>query len=91
MDPFYQILIAFYPIRKCRSEIRLPVLCSLGLCSTRILNPVLNKKILDWSEFKVLADNIINVTQKNKFVFGWVENSLGKGEHAGYPHVHLFP
>ena len=30
-------------------------------------------------------------TQKLKFVFGWVESILGKGENAGYQHFLLFP
>ena len=33
----------------------------------------------------------INLTQKLKFVFGMVENILGKGENAGNQHFLLFP
>ena len=33
---------------------------------------------LDWSKFKELADDKINVTEKLKFVLGRVENIVGK-------------
>ena len=33
----------------------------------------------------------INVTQNLKFVFGRVENIVGKGENASYQHFLLFP
>ena len=33
----------------------------------------------------------INVTQTMKFVFGRVENIVGKGENAGNQHFLLFP
>ena len=39
--------------------------------------------ILDWSKLKAYADDKINVTEKLKFVFGRVENAVGKGENAG--------
>ena len=50
-----------------------------------------NDKILDWSKFKVFADDKINVTEISKFVLGMVENIVGKGENAGYQHFLLFP
>ena len=45
--------------------------------------PLPNDKFLDWSNLKTFADDEINVTEKMKFVFGQVENLLGKGENAG--------
>ena len=48
-------------------------------------------KFSEESKFKELADVKINLTQKFKFVFEWVENILGKGENAGYQHFLLFP
>ena len=54
-------------------------------------NSLPNDKPLDWSEFKALADNKINVTQNLKSVLGEVENILGKGESAGYQHFLLYP
>ena len=50
-----------------------------------------NDKILDWFKLKTFVDNKINVTEKLKFVFGRVENIVGKGENAGYQHFLLFP
>ena len=47
-------------------------------------------KILDWSKLKAFADEKINETEKMKFVFGRVENIVGKGENAGYQHFLLF-
>ena len=46
---------------------------------------------MDWSKFKASADDKIIVTQKFNFVFGRVENIVGKGENAGYQHFLLFP
>ena len=38
-------------------------------------------KILDWSYLKVIADNI-KISEKLKFVLGWVENIIGNGENT---------
>ena len=54
-------------------------------------NPFANDKILDWSKFKALADNKINLNQILKFDMGRVENMAGKGENAGFKHFLLFP
>ena len=54
-------------------------------------NSLPNDKILDWSKFKSLADDKINVTQNLKFVLGRIENILGKEENAGYQYFLLFP
>ena len=54
-------------------------------------NPLLNDKILDRSKFKAFADDKINMTQKSNFLFGMVENIVGKGENAGNRHFLLFP
>ena len=48
-----------------------------------------NDKILDWSKLKAFADNKINETEKLKFVLGVAENTVGKGENAGYQHFLL--
>ena len=40
---------------------------------------------------KSFMDNKIHVAEKSKFVFGQVENIVGKGENAGYQHFLLFP
>ena len=41
-------------------------------------------KFLDCWKFKAIADDKINVTKKQKFLLGWVENVVGKGEDADY-------
>ena len=71
------------------------VLCGNGLTSHQSetvnnFNSLSNDKLLDWSKLKSLMDNKINVTEKSKFVFGQVENIMGKGENAGYQHFLLF-
>ena len=55
------------------------------------LNSLPNKKILDWSKLKEFADNKINVIERLKYVSGWVENLVEKGENAGLHHFLLFP
>ena len=55
-----------------------------------LFNPLPNDKILDWSKFKELADDKINVTEKVKLVLGRVENIVGKAENAGYQQFVLF-
>ena len=54
-------------------------------------NSLPNDKILDRSKFKTFADNKIHVTENFKFVLGRVENTVGKGEIAGYQHFLLSP
>ena len=56
-----------------------------------IINSLSHDKILDQSRFKAFADEKMNVTKKLKFLFGSVENIVGKGENAGYQHFLLFP
>ena len=49
--------------------------------------------ILDSSKLKALADDKRNAYQKYKFSFNKEENSVGKGENAGYQiesmHLHM--
>ena len=53
-------------------------------------NHLPNKKFFDWSTLKAFADNKINLTQKQKFFLGLVENIVGKRENAGYQHFLFF-
>ena len=55
-----------------------------------LFNTLPYDKILDYSKLKTLAEDKINVTQKLRFVTGWVENIVGKGENAGNQHFLLF-
>ena len=47
--------------------------------------------IFDLLKLKAFADDKINVIHTLKFVFGRVEDIVGKGENAGYQHFFLFP
>ena len=44
------------------------------------IKSLLNDKILDWSKFKVFAEDILNVARIMISVSNWVENIVGKGE-----------
>ena len=48
------------------------------------LSSLPNNRILGWSKLKAFADNKLNATEKLKFVLGWVENIVGKGENVGF-------
>ena len=50
-----------------------------------MLNSLPNDKILDQSRLKAFADDTIKVTQKLKFVLGWVENIVGKRRKCWLP------
>ena len=58
--------------------------------SANAFNPLPNDNFFSWSESNELADDKINVTEKLKFVSGRVENTVRKGENAGYQHFLLF-
>ena len=53
----------------------------------RLVNPLLNNKIVDWSNLKASADNKSYVTKKVKFVLERVDNIMGKGGNAGNHNV----
>ena len=48
-------------------------------------------KILDVMKFKAFADDKIDVAEMMTSIFDSVENTVGKGENAGYQHFLLFP
>ena len=64
---------------------------SLSLCCVVKANSLPNNKILDLSKLKAFADDSLNVYQNLKFASRRVENTVGKGENAGYQHFLLFP
>ena len=43
------------------------------------------------TELKAFADDNLNVAKMAIYLFIWVENTVGKGENAGYQHFLLFP
>ena len=53
-------------------------------------NSLPKDKFSDWSKFKLLSDDKINVNQMQNFFLGLVQNIVGKGENAGYQHFLLF-
>ena len=57
----------------------------------KFINPLQNNKILDVTKLKAFADNKLNMTKTMISLFERVENSVGKGENAGYQHFLLFP
>ena len=50
----------------------------------KILNPLPDDKISDWSKLKQIADNILKCIQNEKYVPYWVEKIVRKGEIACY-------
>ena len=57
-----------------------------------LLKTVLNtiQSISQSTKLKALADDKVNATEKLKFIFGRIENIVGKEENAGYLHFLLF-
>ena len=55
------------------------------------MNSLPNDKILDYSNFKALANDKINLTNNLKLVLRMVQNILRKGENDGYQYFLLFP
>ena len=48
-------------------------------------------KILDVIKFKAFADNKFNIAKMMISLFDTVENTVRKGENAGFQHFLLFP
>ena len=65
--------------------------CDSPFTNTGSINSLPNGKFLRRSKLKAFADNKSNVIEKLKFVLGWVENIVGKGENAGFPAFSPFP
>ena len=56
----------------------------------RIINPLLDGKILDWSKLRQFAEDNFKFDENRKFS-KQVENTVGKGEIACYEQFLLFP
>ena len=54
------------------------------------LNPLPNNKILEVTKLKSFEDNKLNVAKMMTSLVDRVENTVGKGENAGYQHFLLF-
>ena len=50
-----------------------------------------NDTVLDVTKLKAVADDKLNVAKMTVFLFGRVENTVGKGENAGYQYIPVFP
>ena len=57
----------------------------------KLLNSLPNNKILDETKLSAHADDKLNVAKMMISLFDGVENTVGKGENAGYQHFLLFP
>ena len=55
------------------------------------INASQNDSFIDLNKFKAFADDKLNVAKIMISVFDRVENTVGKGENAGYQHFLLFP
>ena len=53
--------------------------------------PLTKWQILDMTKLKAFADNKSKVTRMTISLLDKAENSMGKGENAGYQHFLLFP
>ena len=63
---------------------------SKGVIVWEWVNSLPNNKILDSSKLKAFADEKLNEVEKMEFVFGFLENLVGKGENAGFQHSSIF-
>ena len=54
-------------------------------------NPLLNNKILEMTKLKAFADDKLNVADTKISLYERAENTVGKGENAGYQHFSPFP
>ena len=84
------MLLIWTSLTLCRTELRVQkVTRKKKKGSFRLTLP--NNKFLDRCKLKAFADDKINVTLKQKFFSGWLENIAGKGENAHYQHFIHFP
>ena len=61
------------------------------LSRTQFFNSFPNNYFLDWTKFKVFAEDKLNAAKVMISVFDSVENIVWKGENAGFQHFLLFP
>ena len=56
-----------------------------------LFNSLPNDKILAWPKLKGIADDKLDVVKMMNSIFDQLENTMGKGENAGYQHFLFFP
>ena len=57
----------------------------------KVIYPITRRQILDPSKLRKFADYNFKFDQNGRKLFNWVENTVGKGEIAGYEQFLLFP
>ena len=62
-----------------------------GVDESRVYAKMIISLFLEWTKLKAVADDKLNFAKMIIFLFGKVENTVGKGENAGYQHFLLFP
>ena len=83
--------------RQC--SLKTNLICKLLTCSLSELNfqdyiffiPLPDDKILDSSKLKEFADDDFKFDENCRKLSKWVENTVGKGEIAGYEQFLRFP
>ena len=66
--------------------------CKLVIYYTvKVFNPLPNNKTLEMTALKAFADDKLKVAKMMISLFDRVENTVGKGENAGYQHFPFFP
>ena len=55
------------------------------------LDPLPNDKFFDMTKLKAFADDKLKLAKMKIFLSDRAENTVGKGENAGYQHFLLFP
>ena len=63
---------------------------SFSFCKKGYVNSLPNNKILNVTKLKAFVDDKLTVARMMIFLFDKVENTVGKGENAGYQHFLLF-
>ena len=86
-----QLLIKIKNLKIAYDEHFYPLYFILVQVFGKILSSLPNKKILDWSNWKVFADNKINVTEKSKICFQKGTKHCGKRRKCWLPAFSLFP
>ena len=57
--------------------------------SEELSDTMYHRKALDWSKFKTIANNNLNVAEIAKFVFDRIDNIAENREKAGHQHFLL--
>ena len=79
------------PSRKTFSNIVRCVSYCYDVTVPASFKPFPNAKISDLTKLKAFADDKLNVAKRMISLFDRVENTVEKGENAGYQHFLLFP